>query len=64
MTKTIEIFAGPNGSGKTTFGELVLLKKNLQRRNQNDTIILDKIISQKDRVKNQELRLNRKNDTR
>lgn len=27
MTKTIEIFAGPNGSGKTTFGEKTFAKR-------------------------------------
>jgi predicted ABC-type ATPase len=31
MTKTIEIFAGPNGSGKTTFSELILRgRKNIK----------------------------------
>jgi predicted ABC-type ATPase len=27
LTKTIEIFAGPNGSGKTTFSEMALAKR-------------------------------------
>ncbi|HLG03274.1 MAG TPA: zeta toxin family protein [Bacteroidia bacterium] len=40
MTKTIEIFAGPNGSGKTTFSE-----KILEKRKEPIIINTDKIAS-------------------